>query len=119
MAGNTFSVLCSVLETMEEGGRDLLLSLLYVLVIAANAALMMLWGRGGRFALWLMVIGLILCCVIPAGCLELVLLSVCCTVIHFTAGGGENLLPVQGKSVLITGNDPYSSNANKVPVKYC
>ncbi|KAL7858264.1 hypothetical protein AOLI_G00183660 [Acnodon oligacanthus] len=68
------------------------------------AAVLLLWGRGGRSA-GLLVVGVLLCCVIPAGCFVLALLSVGYTVIQCTAGRQERLLPTQGKSVLITGCD--------------
>ncbi|XP_017555527.2 estradiol 17-beta-dehydrogenase 2 isoform X1 [Pygocentrus nattereri] len=89
---------------MEEGASEVWLCPLCVLMIATSAAVLLLWGRGGRSA-GLMVVGVLLCCVIPAGCFILALLSVGYTVIHCTAGRQELLLSAQGKSVLITGCD--------------
>ncbi|XP_072529769.1 17-beta-hydroxysteroid dehydrogenase type 2 [Salminus brasiliensis] len=93
---------------MEAGGEHVWLCPLCVLVIVTATALLMLRGRGGRSAAWaagLMLVGVTVCCVVPAGCLVLAVLSVCYTVAHFTAGREEPLLPAHGKSVLITGCD--------------
>ncbi|KAI4872167.1 hypothetical protein NFI96_031005 [Prochilodus magdalenae] len=89
---------------MEGSGSEVWLCPLCVLVIAINAAVLLLSGRGGRSA-GLVVVAVTLCYVIPAGCFVSALLSVCYTVIHFAAEGEEPLLPAQGKSVLITGCD--------------
>ncbi|XP_036431866.1 estradiol 17-beta-dehydrogenase 2 [Colossoma macropomum] len=89
---------------MESGASEVWLCALCVLIIATNAAVLLLWGRGGRSA-GLMAVGVLLCCVVPAGCFVLALLSVCYTVIYCTAGRKEPLLPAQGKSALITGCD--------------
>ncbi|KAL6474222.1 hypothetical protein MHYP_G00177830 [Metynnis hypsauchen] len=89
---------------MEAGASEVWLCPLCVLIIATSAAVLLLWGRGGR-SVGLMVFGVLLCCVIPSGCFVLAFLSVCYTVIHCTAGRQELLLPAQGKSVLITGCD--------------
>ncbi|XP_007228255.3 estradiol 17-beta-dehydrogenase 2 [Astyanax mexicanus] len=91
---------------MEAGGGEAWLCPLCVLVIATNTLLLLLWGRGGSWVAWsVALLGLTLCCMAPAGCLVLALLSVCYTVFYFTSRREEHLLPAHNKSVLITGCD--------------
>ncbi|XP_026859102.2 estradiol 17-beta-dehydrogenase 2 isoform X2 [Electrophorus electricus] len=89
---------------MDEGRQELWLSLLSLLIISINAV--MFWRRGGRDARWslrLLLMGLMLCFLLSPGSVLVLLLSVCCSVVHFSAGKEEVLLPAQGRAVLITG----------------
>uniref|UniRef100_A0A4W4EAS1 Hydroxysteroid (17-beta) dehydrogenase 2 n=1 Tax=Electrophorus electricus TaxID=8005 RepID=A0A4W4EAS1_ELEEL len=91
---------------MDEGRQELWLSLLSLLIISINAV--MFWRRGGRDARWslrLLLMGLMLCFLLSPGSVLVLLLSVCCSVVHFSAGKEEVLLPAQGRAVLITGCD--------------
>ncbi|XP_053496964.1 estradiol 17-beta-dehydrogenase 2 [Ictalurus furcatus] len=91
---------------MEVSGMELWLC---VLIATTNAALLMVrWSRSHlSWSVVLVVVEVILCYWISNGSVAAILLSAgCgCCVIHFTAGRKEDILPVQGKAVLITGCD--------------
>ncbi|XP_060770931.1 estradiol 17-beta-dehydrogenase 2 [Neoarius graeffei] len=91
---------------MQASGMELWLCVLFV---ATSAALLMVsWSRG--HLLWsvgLVVVEVTLCYWVSNGSVAVILLSASCAccVIHFTAGRKEDMLPVKGKAVLITGCD--------------
>ncbi|MCI4381774.1 hypothetical protein PGIGA_G00255790 [Pangasianodon gigas] len=101
---------------MEASGMELWLC---VLIIATSAALLMVgWSRSHlSWSVGLVVVELMLCCWISNGSVAVILLSVSCgcCMIHFTAGRKEDMLPVQGKAVLITGCDSgFGHNLAKI-----
>lgn len=80
-----------------------------MLIIATSVALMMV-GKSRRDLSWtvgLVVVEVMLCYWISNGNVAVILLSASCgcCVIHLTAGRKEDMLPVQGKAVLITGDE--------------
>ncbi|KAF4081300.1 hypothetical protein AMELA_G00159860 [Ameiurus melas] len=91
---------------MEESRMELWLC---VLIATTNAALLMVrWSRSHlSWSVGLVVVEVMLCYWISNGSVAVILLSAGCSccVIHFTAGRKEDILPVQGKAVLITGCD--------------
>lgn len=93
---------------MQASGMELWLCVLFV---ATGAALLMVsWSRG--HLLWsvgLVVVEVTLCYWVSNGSVAVILLSASCAccVIYFTAGRKEDMLPVKGKAVLITGNELY------------
>ncbi|XP_053368547.1 estradiol 17-beta-dehydrogenase 2 [Clarias gariepinus] len=94
---------------------------LCVLIVATSAALLMVGRRRTHWS-WpvgLVVVEVMLCCWISSGSVAVIIIimsATCgCCMLHFTAGRQEDLLPVQGKAVLITGCDSgFGHNLAKI-----
>lgn len=88
---------------MEASGTELWLC---VLIGAAGATLLMV-GWSGSHLSWSvgLVVEVMLCCWIWNESVAVILLSALCgcCIMYFSAGGKEDMLPVQGKAVLVTG----------------
>lgn len=84
-----------------------------VLIIATSGALLILGWRSRHLswtvALMVVVVEVMLFYWISNGSVAMILLNASCgcCVIYFTAGRNDDMLPVQGKAVLITGDEFY------------
>lgn len=79
-----------------------------VLIIVSAALLMVGWSRSHLlWSMGLVVVEVMLCYWISNGSMAVIVLSASCgcCVIYFTAGRKEDMLPVQDKAVLITGDE--------------
>nr|BAX03999.1 estradiol 17-beta-dehydrogenase 2 [Clarias magur] len=90
-----------------------------VLIVATSAALLMV-GRSRTHWSWsvgIVVVEVILCCWISSGSGAAIIMSAFCggCTLYFTSGRQEDMLPVQGKAVLITGCDSgFGHNLAKI-----
>ncbi|XP_076863698.1 17-beta-hydroxysteroid dehydrogenase type 2 [Brachyhypopomus gauderio] len=91
---------------MEAGGEECCLTPLTLLILCTNGV--MWWYRGRRGVSWslaLLLTGVMLSALVCPGCWVVLLVSVVCSLVHFSAGREEAVLPAQGRAVLITGCD--------------